>query len=162
MTKIILYALLFSVGGYYASGHIPDSIKSKFLSAIGFFGLKEKSFEVLNPSAKRMEILEKLEDNLSKIEQIKSNADGLSKEVESPKNAGINIKGEPLTEEEIDLVIEESKTLLEEAKGLNSKTGVLPAVVGKIFGVGSDSQPQTRQLIGVDQITPELKEEICK
>ena len=157
MIKIILYTLLFGVGGYYAAGYIPDSIKGRFLSAIGIGTFKDNSFVIFNPAAKRAEILQKLETNVSKLEQLQSAS---QKSVESPKNANINIKGEPIKQDEIDAVIEESKALLEEMKELNPKTGVIPGVVGKIFGVGSD--PQQQKTITADQITPELKEQICK
>ena len=157
MIKIILYTLLFGVGGYYAAGYIPDSIKGRFLSAIGIGTFKDNSFVIFNPAAKRAEILQKLETNVSKLEQLQSAS---QKSVESPKNANINIKGEPIKQDEIDAVIEESKALLEEIKELNPKTGVIPGVVGKIFGVGSD--PQQQKTITADQITPELKEQICK
>ena len=160
MIKIIVYTLLFSVGGYYAASYIPDSVKGKFLSAIGFPELKEKGFEILNPAAKRAEILQKLETNVSKLERFQSAPESSpAKNVESPKNANIKIEGAPITQEEIDSVIEESKTLLEEMKELNPKTGILSGVVGKVFKVGSDSQQQT---VTADQITQELKEQICK
>ena len=157
MIKIVFYALLFSVGGYYAAGYIPDSAKGKFLSAIGFSELRDKGYEIINPASKRADILQKLETNVSKLEQINSGKSGTS--VDSPKNANINIKGDPIQQDEADAVIAESKALLEEMKELNPKTGVLPGVVGKIFKVGSDSQPQA---ITADQITPEIKEQICK
>jgi hypothetical protein len=136
MIKLILYILLFSIGGYYASGYIPDSAKEKFISAVG---LKGKSFNVLNPSAKRAEILQKLENNVSKLEQFQ-------------------LGGDLAQQNEKDAVIEESKALLEEMKELNPKTGILPGVVGKIFGIGSGSQQSTT----TNQVIPEFKDQICK
>jgi hypothetical protein len=160
MIKIILYTLLFGVGGYYAVGYIPDSVKGKFLSTMGIGAFKDNSFVIFNPAAKRADILQKLETNVSKLEQIQSGSGSSGNSVDSPRNANINIKGDPIEQDEVDAVIEESKALLEEMKELNPKTGILPGIVGKIFGVGSDSQQQ--QAITADQITPELKEQICK
>ena len=160
MIKIILYTLLFSVGGYYAAGYIPDSVKEKFLSAVGIGAFKDNSFVIFNTAAKRAEILQKLEMNVSKLEQIQSGSGSSGNSVESPKNANINIKGAPIQQDETDAVIAESKALLEEMKELNPKTGVLPGIVGKIFNVGPDSQQ--KQTITADQITPELKEQVCK
>lgn len=142
MIKLILYIILLSVGGYYASGYIPDSAKEKIISAAG---LKGKSFEILNPAAKRAEILQKLEDNVFKLEQFQSDSEFSGENADQQKN-------------EADVVIAESKALLEEMKELNPKTGVLQGVVGKIFGIGSGSQQSTT----TSQVTPELKEQICK
>jgi hypothetical protein len=158
MIKILIYTLLFSVGGYYAAGYVPDSVKGKFLSAIGFSELGKKGYEIINPAAKRADILQKLETNVSKLEQIQSGSSGTN--IDSPKNANINIKGDPIQQDEADAVIAESKALLEELKDLNPKTGIVTGVVGKILGVGSNSQQQ--QSVTADQVTPELKEQICK
>lgn len=160
MIKLLIYTILFSAGGYYAAGHLPDSIKGKFLSAIGFPSLKERSYEIINPSAKRADILRKLETNVSKLEQIRSGSGSSGNSVDSPKNANINIKGDPIQQDETDAVIAESKALLEEMKELNPKTGILPGIVGKIFNVGPDqSRPQA---IDLKNMTPEQKSEICK
>ncbi len=160
MIKIILYTLLFGVGGYYAAGYIPDSIKGRFLSAIGIGTFKDNSFVIFNPAAKRAEILQKLETNVSKLEQIQSGSGSSGNSVDSPKNANINIKGDPIQQDETDAVIAESKALLIEMEKLNPKTGILPGIVGKIFNVGPDqSQPQE---IDLKNITPEQKSEICK
>ena len=119
---------------------------------MGIGAFKDSSFVIFKPAAKRAEILQKLEMNVSKLEQIQSGSGSSGNSVESPKNANINIKGAPIQQDETDAVIAESKALLEEMKELNPKTGVLPGIVGKIFNVGPDSQQQ--QAIIADQITP--------
>lgn len=134
--------MLASFGGYYAVSYIPDSAKEKFVSAVGLEG---KSFGIVNPAAKREKIIKNLEDNFSKLEELQT----ASKESENSDQI-IN---------EADAVIAESKNLLAEIKELNPKTGVLSSVVSKILGVDQKNQDQQ---VNADQVTPEVKEQICK
>lgn len=146
MLKLLLYTALFGIGSYYLVSAIPQSYKEKTAAAMGLYKLKDYSFEIFNPAGKREQLLEKLEANITKVKKI--------------QNAGstIKIEGDALTSE-INPILEESQTLLTEIQKLNPKTGLLPNVMGKILGV---ENPPPADAINADQITPELKTQICK
>lgn len=161
MLKFLLYTTLFTVGGYALVTRLPDSYKERMLAAIGLGEIKNKTFTVFNPAAKREELLTKLEENLVKVEEFNkannSTSDGSSTQVKSPKdsNKGILIEGAPLPPGQLAPIIEEQKNIIEQLKDLNPKTGLVPKVMEKILGVGNPP-------ITANQITPELKAEICK
>ncbi len=156
MFKFLLYTLLFTVGGYAVVTRLPNSYKEKMLAAIGWGEIKNKSFSVFNPAAQRGDLLNKLEENLVKVEEFQKASAGKNESTESreqsPKVSGksIVIEGEPLPPGQLAPLIEEQKQIIEQLKDLNPQTGLLPKVMSKILGV--DSSPA---------ITPELKAEIC-
>ncbi len=139
---------------------LPDTYKEKMLAAIGLGEIKNKTFTVFNPAAKREELLTRLEKNLVKVEEFEKASAGQNESSASPQenpkasDKNILIKGQPLPPGQLAPLIQEQKEIIEQLKDLNPKTGVLPKVIEKILGVDS---PLT-----ADKITPELKAEICK
>ena len=134
---------------------VPDSVKDKVAGALGLGKLKSRSIEILNPAARRAEILDKLEKNVYTIQNASTNKNGSGGAASGDKK--INIGGE--LESDVAPVIEESKTLITELKELNPKTGILPKIVDKIIGGGS---PASTNTVDLNQLTPEQKSQVCK
>ncbi|MBI4120480.1 MAG: hypothetical protein HY454_03365 [Parcubacteria group bacterium] len=127
MLKFLLYTTLFSLGGYYLATNLPDSVKQKALAALGLGRLKDKSFEIFNPAARRAELLEKLGANADIMESLtRSIASGNA----SPDETA-----------QLESALQESQKIIEEIKELNPKSSLLPQIVGKIAGVGSSPAP---------------------
>ena len=156
MIKFLLYTILFTVGGYVVVTRLPDSYKEKMLAAIGWGEIKGKSFSIFNPAAQREDLLNKLDENLVKVEELQKASAGKNESTgsrqPSPKVSGksIVIEGAPIPPGQLAPLIKEQKEIIEQLKDLNPQTGVLPKVMSKILGL--DSPPA---------ITPELKAEIC-
>lgn len=155
MIKLLIYIGLFSVGSYYLAANLPQSYKEKAAAAIGLGRIKGKTLEIFNPAARRAEILEKLEQNLTKVEEFQKS----SANYRSPTSIGktINIDGE--LESDVAPLLEESEKLIAELKELNPKTGILPKIVDKIIGADSPAPTNTFDL---NQLTPDQKAEVCK
>lgn len=160
MIKLLLYTILFGVGGYYIIvTYLPPEYKSKMLAAIGLGETNGSTFSVFNPASKREELLQKLETNLAKVENIqnvsaeKNPTSQSNQKYGSPTSIGKNIifEGNTLPPNELVPLIQEQKNIISQLKDLNPQTGIMPKVISKILGV--DSTPQ---------ITPEQKAEICK
>lgn len=140
MLKILFYTLLLIGGSYFAATKLPVSYKEKILSATGLGEIKGKTFSILNPAAKRAELLGRLTEKLGVI----NNA---AKEIKS---------ADTKTTSNMDEALADSQEIISQLQELNPKTGLAGKAVGKIFGLGSPSPAVT------DQITPDLKAEICK
>jgi len=148
--KFLLFTILATVGGFYAIRALPQDFKTNALAAIGFGNFKNRAIEIFNPAAKREELLNKLEKNLETI-----------------KNAGLNESTADKSNitNEVEPIIKESEELIAQIQELNSKTGVAPAIMGKILGI--ETNPAADQNLGggatitSDNITPEQKAKIC-
>lgn len=149
--KLLLYATILIVGGYYAVRALPQDFKTNALAAIGFGNFKNRAIEIFNPAAKREELLNKLEKNLGTI-----------------KNASLkkSSSGKSNVTDDTEPIIKESEELIAQIQELNPKTGVMPKIMGKILGIKTN--PSTDQNLGggtaitSDNITPEQKAQICK
>lgn len=161
MFKFLLYTILFTVGGYVVLTRLPDSYKERMLAAIGFGEIKNKTFSIFNPAAKREDLINQLKENLTKIEDFQKASAGKNESSgsrePSPKVSGksILIEGQPLPPGQLSPLIKEQQQIIEQLKDLNPQTGLLPKVMGKILGV--QAPPLT-----AENITLELKAEICK
>ena len=161
MIKFLLYTLLFTAGGYALVTRLPDAYKEKMLAAIGLGEIKGRNFILSNPAAKREDLLAKLEENLAKVENIQNagaEKSGSSKSKEpSPKDTdkSILIEGKPVPPGQLAPLIKEQKEIIEQLKGLNPQTGLLPKALEKILGLA------TPPPLSAGQITPEQKAEIC-
>lgn len=170
MLKFLLYTTLFSLGGYYLATNLPDSVKQKAVAALGLGRIKDKSFEIFNPAARRGELLAKLETNANIMEELtKSLNDGTA----TPDEVA-----------QLESALRESEKIIEEIKELNPKSGVLPQIVGKIAGVSGSPAPAETTASGhsgspaptlnlneatiaqlqtiISQLTPEQKAVVCK
>ena len=166
MLKFLLYTTLFSVGGYYLATNLPDSIKQKAVAALGLGQFKDKGFEIINPAARRAELLEKLGANAKIMEDLtRSIAAGDSGPDQTAQLAA---------------ALEESEKIIEEIKELNPKSGILPQIAGKIAGVSGSPSPSspsssaatlplilTEATIAqlqtiISQLTPEQKAAVCQ
>jgi len=131
MLKLLIYLALAGVGGYILVTHLPPSLKAKAVSAMGLNHL-----EVLNPAAARSDLLNKLSQDMATI-----------------KNAG-NSKTDP---NQLSTAVADSQNLISQIQDLNSKTGIWPNLEAKILGV----TPPAPTTLTADQITPELKAQVC-
>lgn len=162
MIKFLLYTILFTVGGYVVVTRLPDSYKERMLAAVGFGEIKNKTFSIFNPAAQREDLLNKLEENLVKVEKFQKASAGKNESSgsrePSPKdiNKSILIEGKPVPPGELSPLIEEQKQIIEQLKDLNPETGLVPKIMGKILGVSSPP-PLT-----VENISSDLKAQICK
>ena len=155
MFKLLIYTALFGVGGYAVVTHLPDSYKEKMLAAIGLGSVKNGSFEIFNPAAQREDLLQKLENNITQIKEAQKSSNGYR----SPTSINNKIKIEGLPE--VAPLLEEQNQIIEELKGLNPQTGIMPKVMSKIFGVDAPpTETQLQQIIS--HISPEAKALICK
>ena len=154
MFKLLIYTALFGVGGYAVVTHLPDSYKEKMLAAIGLGSVKNGGFEIFNPAAQREELLDKLESNITQIKEIQnaSKTDRSS----TPIKGKIKIEGPA----EVTPLLEEQNQIIEELKGLNPQTGIMPKVMSKIFGVDAPPTETELQKI-ISQISPEAKALVC-
>lgn len=167
MLKFLLYTTLFSVGGYYLAVNLPDSVKQKAVAALGLGQLKDKSFEIFNPAARRAELLDKLQ----------ANADIMASLTRSIATGDAS----PDQTAQLESALRESEKIIEEIKELNPKSGVLPQIVGKIAGVSGSPAPAESAPTGsptsaptlneatiaqlqtiISQLTPEQKAAVCK
>ncbi len=131
---------------------------------------KDKSFEIINPAARRGKLLNQLQANADIMASLtRSIAAG---------NAG------PDETAQLAAALEESEKIIEEIKELNHKSGILPQIAGKIAGVsgsptpaeptasGSSSSPAPPLNLNeatlaqlqtiISQLTPEQKAAVCQ
>lgn len=167
MLKFLLYTTLFSVGGYYLAVNLPDSVKQKAVAALGLGRIKDKTVEIFNPAARRAELLDKLQ----------TNADIMASLTQSI--AAGNVSSDQTSQ--LETAVKESEKIIEEIKELNSKSGLLPQIVGKIAGVSGSPAPAESAPTGspasaptlneatiaqlqtiISQLTPDQKAAVCK
>lgn len=137
---------------------MPTSYKEKMLAAVGLGEIKGNSFVIFNPAAKREELIQKLEENLAKVENYqKSSSDPSLTSIKSPQasDKSILIEGAPLPPGALAPLIQEQKGLIQDLKELNPQTGILPKIIGQALGV-DPSPPVTAA-----SISPQQKAEIC-
>lgn len=132
MLKLLIYIALAGVGGYIAVTHLPAGLKAKAVSAMGLNHL-----EIWNPAAARSDLLKKLDQNMAVIKTTSETKGGAA---------------------QLDSAIADSQDLIGQIQDLNSQTGLLPGIAGKILGVA----PPTASALTADQITPELKDQVCR
>lgn len=140
---------------------LPDSYKERMLAAVGLGEIKNKTFSIFNPAAQREDLINKLEENLTEIEDFqkasagKNESSGTREQSPKASDKSISIEGAPLPPGQLSPLIKEQKEIIEQLKNLNPQTGFLPKVMGKILGVENQS-------LSAETITPELKAQICR
>ncbi len=135
MFRLILYTALMGGGTYLAAHFLPNSYKETILNKTGLGKIQGETFTLFSPASNRAKLLSDLKQNIAAMESY-ANKD-----------------------ETIAPAIEESKNIIAQLEKLNPKTGLVSGIAGKILGVNPPPAPPA---LTSQQITPELKAEICQ